>query len=36
MKNKKFKLGMIAVCMLSASVLSAQTTSGDITDANLR
>lgn len=31
MKNKNFKLGMIAVCMLSASVLSAQTTSGDIT-----
>lgn len=30
MKNKKFKLGMIAVCMLSVSVLSAQTTTGDI------
>ena len=33
MKNKNFKLGMIAVCMLSASVLSAQTTA--TTDTNL-
>ncbi len=33
MKNKNFKLGMIAVCMLSASALSAQTT--DATDTGL-